>query len=106
MTISLAASRDGETLADATADDLDYTIGSGTMLDGLDDAVTGLAAGESATFSSTLVGGARSGEEAEVEVTVSKVQEQELPPADDEAPPSRPRSSTRSMSCGPTSASG
>ena len=84
VTISLAASRDGEPLPDATADDLDYTIGSGTMLDGLDEAVTGLSAGESATFSSTLVGGARSGEEADIEVTVSKVQEQELPAADDE----------------------
>ena len=84
VTISLAASRDGEILPDATADDLDYTIGSGTMLDGLDEAVTGLSAGESATFSSTLVGGARSGEEADIEVTVSKVQEQELPAADDE----------------------
>ena len=84
VTISLVASRDGEILPDATADDLDYTIGSGTMLDGLDEAVTGLSAGESATFSSTLVGGARSGEEADIEVTVSKVQEQELPAADDE----------------------
>ncbi len=84
VTISLAASRDGEALPDATADDLDYTIGSDTMLEGLDEAVTGLSAGESATFSSILVGGARSGEEADVEVTVSKVQEQELPAADDE----------------------
>ena len=57
MTISLVASRDGEPLPDATADDVEYTIGSGTMLDGLDEAVTGLSAGESATFASTLVGG-------------------------------------------------
>jgi trigger factor len=84
VTIGLAASRDGETLPDATADDLEYTIGSGTMLEGLDDAVTGLSAGESTTFSSTLVGGTRSGEAADIEVTVSKVQEQELPAADDE----------------------
>ena len=84
VTISLAASRDGEVLPDATADDLDYTIGAGTMLEGLDDAVTGLSAGDSATFTSTLVGGIRSGEEADIEVTVSKVQEQELPAADDE----------------------
>jgi trigger factor len=84
VTISLAASRDGEVLPDATADEIDYTIGSGTMLEGLDEAVTGLSAGGSATFSSTLVGGARSGEEADIEVTVSKVQEQELPAADDE----------------------
>ncbi len=84
VTISLVASRDGETLPDATADDIEYTVGSGTMVEGLDEAVTGLAAGESATFSSTLVGGALSGEPADIEVTVTKVQAQELPDADDE----------------------
>jgi trigger factor len=84
VTLRLVASRNGETLPDATADDVEYVIGSGTMLEGLDDAVTGLSAGESATFSSTLVGGALSGEPADIEVTVSKVQEQELPDADDE----------------------
>ena len=84
VTLRLVASRNGEALPDATADDVEYVIGSGTMLEGLDDAVTGLSAGESATFSSTLVGGALSGEPADIEVTVSKVQEQELPDADDE----------------------
>jgi len=53
-------------------------------LEGLDEAVTGLSAGESTTFASTLVGGPLSGEPADIEVTVSKVQEQELPDADDE----------------------
>jgi trigger factor len=84
VTISLVASRNGETLPDATADDIEYTVGSGTMLDGLDEAVIGLVAGESATFSSTLVGGSPSGESADIEVTVTKVQAQELPDADDE----------------------
>jgi trigger factor len=84
VTLRLVASRDGETLPDATADDVEYTVGSGTMLEGLDEAVTGLAAGESATFSSTLLGGALSGEPADIEVTVTKVQAQELPEADDE----------------------
>ncbi len=84
VTISLVASRDGEALPDATADDLEYTVGSGQMLDGLDDAVTGLSAGESAQFSSTLVGGPLKDEEADIEVTVGKVQAQELPDADDE----------------------
>jgi trigger factor len=84
VTLRLVASRDGETLADGTADDLEYTIGSGTMLEGLDEAVAGLAAGESATFSSTLVGGSLSGEPADIEATVTKVQTQELPDADDE----------------------
>ncbi|HWJ53384.1 MAG TPA: trigger factor [Propionibacteriaceae bacterium] len=84
VTIRLVASQDGEPLPDATADDVEYTVGSGTMIDGLDEAVTGLAAGESATFSSTLVGGSLSGEPADIEVTVTKVQAQELPDADDE----------------------
>ena len=84
VTIGLVASQDGEQLADGTADDLEYTIGSGQMLDGLDEAVIGLAAGESANFVSTLVSGPRQGEEADIEVTVSKVQTAELPEADDE----------------------
>jgi trigger factor len=83
VTINLAASRDGEPLADATAEDVEYTIGSGQMLEGLDEAVTGLSAGESATFSSTLVSGPRTDEEADIEVTVSKVQKVELPEVDD-----------------------
>ena len=83
VTIRLVASRDGEPLADATADDVEYTIGSGQMLDGLDEAVIGLSPGESATFSSTLVSGPLKDEEADITVTVSKVQEAELPEADD-----------------------
>jgi trigger factor len=84
VTINLAASRDGEPLADATANDLEHTIGSGQMLDGLDEAVTGLSAGESATFASTLVSGPLKDEEADIQVTVTKVQASELPDADDE----------------------
>ena len=54
------------------------------MLEGLDDAVIGLKAGEDATFHSTLVGGALRGEEADIKVTVTKVSEQELPKVDEE----------------------
>ncbi len=84
VTLSLVATNDGAPLPDATAEDLEYTVGSGQMLDGLDDAVTGLSAGESATFRSTLVGGPLKDEEADIEVTVTKVTEQELPEADDD----------------------
>jgi trigger factor len=84
VTISLVASQNGEELVAGSADDLEYTIGSGKMLDGLDEAVSGLSAGESATFSSTLVSGPHQGEAADIEVTVSKVQTAELPDADDE----------------------
>ena len=84
VTVNLVASRDGEPLADATAEDVEYTIGSGQMLDGLDEAVIGLSAGESATFASKLVSGPLQDEEADIQVAVSKVQSSELPDADDE----------------------
>ena len=84
VTLALVASRDGGALDDATAEGLDYEVGSGSMLEGLDDAVSGLSAGESSTFSSTLVGGPLKGEVADIEVQVSKVSQQELPEADDE----------------------
>jgi len=84
LTINLVASKDGETLPDATAEDLEYTVGSGQMLDGLDEAVAGLSVGDSATFVSTLVGGPLKDEEADITVTVTNVAEQELPEADDD----------------------
>jgi trigger factor len=84
VTINLAATQGGEPLPDATASDMDYTVGSGQMLEGLDEAVTGLSAGESATFTSTLVGGPLKDEKADIEVTVSKVQQQKLPQLDDD----------------------
>ncbi|MCC6496384.1 MAG: trigger factor [Propionibacteriaceae bacterium] len=84
VTISLAGTRDGEALPDATADNVTYIIGSGGMIEGLDEAVTGLSAGESAEFASTLVGGPLEGEPADITVTVTKVSEQKLPDIDDE----------------------
>ena len=56
----------------------------GKCLDGLDEAVTGLSAGESATFASKLVSGPLKDEEADIQVTVTKVEASELPDADDE----------------------
>lgn len=84
VTISLIARKDGVELEDATAEDLQYTIGAGGMLDGLDEAATGLSAGESTTFTTTLVGGAHKDSEVEVELSVSQVAERELPEADDD----------------------
>jgi len=82
--LSLVATQDGEPMPDATAEDVSYRIGAGGMVDGLDEAVTGLSAGETTTFTSDLVGGDHAGEPAQIEVSVAKVQEQQLPEADDE----------------------
>jgi trigger factor len=84
VTINLVATDNGEPLADASAEDIEYTVGSGQMVDGLDEAVRGLSAGESASFRSVLVGGPLKDEEADITVTVNKVQSSELPDADDE----------------------
>ncbi|RMB57806.1 trigger factor [Tessaracoccus antarcticus] len=85
LTIDLVASQDGKELSDATASGITYKIGEGVgMLEGLDEAVIGLKAGESKTFTSQLVGGDFRGQDADITVTVAKVSEQELPAVDDE----------------------
>lgn len=82
VTISLTASIDGETVDEA--EDLSYQIGSGTMLEGMDEALDGLSAGEDAVFETTLAGGEHSGEAATVKVVLNAVKERELPEADDD----------------------
>jgi len=84
VVIDLVGTRDGEPLEDATAEGVSYVLGSGGMIDGLEEAVIGLKAGDTAEFSSTLVGGAFEGEPADITVTVKKVNEQKLPELDDE----------------------
>lgn len=61
-----------------------YQVGSGTMLEGLDEALTGLSAGETTTFEAPLAGGDRAGERALVTVTATSVKERDLPAADDD----------------------
>ncbi|MGK5448873.1 trigger factor [Streptomyces radiopugnans] len=82
--IDLEARVDGEVLEDGVAKGIDYTIGSGELLDGIDEAVTGLEAGGSATFTSELKGGSAAGREAEVKVDVTSVSARELPELDDD----------------------
>lgn len=61
-----------------------YQIGSGNMLDGLDEALTALSAGETTTFTAPLAGGERAGEEAQITVTAQSVKTRDLPEADDD----------------------
>jgi trigger factor len=84
VVLDLRAKKDGEVLEGAEVSGMSYQVGRGGMLDGLDEALTGMSAGEEKTFSSQLVGGDLVGEDVEVEVAVSQVQEQELPELDDE----------------------
>lgn len=61
-----------------------YEIGSGVLLDGLDEALDSLSAGEETTFEGTLESGKHKGEKAQIKVKVNSVKTQELPELDDD----------------------
>jgi trigger factor len=84
VSIDLSASVDGEEVADAATEGLTHEVGSGQLVDGLDEAIVGLSAGESRVFTTTLANGPHAGQEAQVTVTVGSVKERELPELDDE----------------------
>lgn len=84
VVLDLVALQDGEVLPGAEVSGMSYQVGRGGMIEGLDEALIGLSAGEEATFTSQLVGGDLVGQDVEVKVKVTQVQEQELPEFDDE----------------------
>jgi trigger factor len=84
VTIDLVATQDGEPVEGAEVSGMSYRVGRGGMLEGLDEALVGMSAGEDRVFSSQLVGGDLVGQDVQVQVKVSQVQEQELPELDDE----------------------
>jgi len=82
VSIDLAASIEDKEID--TAKGISYEIGSGNMIDGLDDALVGMAAEETKTFTAPLAGGESEGKDADVTVTVQAVKERVLPELDDE----------------------
>ena len=84
VTIDLSAAKDGEAIEEAQATGVSYQVGRGTMLEGLDEALVGMSAGEETTFDSTLVGGDFKDQRVDVTVKVTAVKEQELPELDDD----------------------
>ncbi|RZS31349.1 trigger factor [Herbihabitans rhizosphaerae] len=84
VSIDLSATVDGEEVEDAKTSGLSYEVGSGELIEGIDDAIIGLEAEGSTTFTTKLVAGEHAGKEAEVTVTVQSVKVRELPEPDDE----------------------
>ncbi|MDV3130690.1 trigger factor [Mycobacterium sp. 29Ha] len=84
VSIDLSATVDGEDLPEAKTEGLSHEIGSGQLIEGLDEAIIGLKEGETRVFTTKLAAGAHAGEEAQVTVTVKSVKERELPEPDDE----------------------
>ena len=83
LSVDLVARIDGVEVEDGIARNISYEAGSNRMIDGLDDAIRGMSAGESKTFATTLLG-AHEGQTSEVEVTVHSVKERILPELNDE----------------------
>lgn len=84
VSIDLSASVDGEDVPDGKTEGLSHEIGSGQLIEGLDEAIVGLSDGESATFTTKLLAGEHAGKDAEVTVAVKSIKERELPDPDDE----------------------
>jgi len=80
--IDLNAEIDGESVD--SQEGVSYELGSNTMLDGLDEALDGLSAGEETTFEGTLEAGEHEGQKAQIKVKVNSVKAEELPELDDE----------------------
>lgn len=84
VSIDLTASKDGEVVEGGEVAGYSYKVGAGDMLDGVDEALVGLSAGEEKSFVSQLLGGDLAGQDVDVVVKVNSVKEQELPALDDE----------------------
>ena len=81
-TLDLTAFIDGQEVDGGQANDISYEVGSDKMIDGLDEKLIGMKAGDVKTFETALVG-QQEGEKGEVTATVKAVKERELPPVDD-----------------------
>lgn len=84
VSIDLSATVDGEEVPEAATTGLSHEVGSGQLIEGLDETLIGMSAEESKEFTSTLVAGEHAGREAIITVTLGSVKERELPEADDE----------------------
>lgn len=82
--IDLAASVGGVDVEDARTTGLSYQVGSGELIDGIDEALVGASEGDTRTFETTLLAGEHAGQRAEVTVVVNAVKQRDLPPADDD----------------------
>ena len=84
VTIDLLATAEGEPIEDATANGMSYEVGTGQLLDGLDEAILGKPVGETTTFIAPMHFEGSADQPAEVTVTVTAVKVRNLPAPDDD----------------------
>lgn len=81
VTLTLAATRDGEPVPGLNTEDWLYEVGKGWVAEGFDDRLTGASAGDELSFSAKPSG---MDSEADFTVSLTAVQEMELPEVTDE----------------------
>ncbi|MDO5672425.1 MAG: trigger factor [Actinomycetaceae bacterium] len=80
--LDMSATIDGEEIDNVTQ--ISYEVGSGSMLEGMDEQLVGMKADETVTYTAPLAGGEHAGKDAEITLKPTAVKVQELPEADDE----------------------
>jgi len=78
VAINLLAKINGEEIEGGTANDISYEVGTNQMVDGMDEAIIGLSAGEKTTFDTQLVG-QKDDEKGTVTVEINAVKKRDLP---------------------------
>ena len=77
VAINLLAKINGEEIEGGTANDISYEVGTNQMVDGMDEAIIGLSAGEKTTFDTQLVG-QKDDEKGTVTVEINAVKKRDL----------------------------
>jgi trigger factor len=86
VSVDIRATLDGEPLDEGSADELLYEVGSGLLVEGVDDHLIGAEAAQEITFDGKLPAGFgdKAGEAVTYHVTVNEVKARVLPDLDDE----------------------
>lgn len=84
VTLDLSAAVNGEDVPEASTTGMSYEVGSGQLIEGIDEALIGMSAGDTADFTTALLAGEFAGQDAVVSAVIGTVKERELPEADDE----------------------
>ncbi len=84
--LNLSATHEGAVVEEAAAEDLLYEIGSGSFIEGIDEHVAGVAAGDIISFDAPLPAGfgERAGRQVTFRVLVKEVKQKKLPDLTDE----------------------
>jgi trigger factor len=82
VSLDLSAEIDGNEIDSVSG--VSYEVGAGNMLEGMDEALVGMNAGETKEFTAPLAGGEHEGRDATCTVTVQAVKERELPELGDD----------------------